>query len=172
MILCLREKNIKNKFIVILLGIFLLFVLVDISHSKLTDGYDLKWFGEDDKIVVQRNAFMVHFIWYDDQLDLNTSYEAFNGVELTGGSKIRGFAVVNPNSEYCFLHVMKPEIWDDREAMIIIGHELMHCTLADHAGYESVPLTSETIESLYSQDRKLELEWLKSEYEELGIKID
>jgi hypothetical protein len=75
--------------------------------------------------------------------------------------------------------------------MAIMGHELYHCLLSDHkditVAKEKEEETDETaasgkepsqqkilqdIEDLYAEDRRLELEWLKEEYEEMGIVID
>ena len=73
------------------------------------------------------------------------------------------------------------ELWDDRESLTIIGHEIMHCALSDHRDViinetAEVDTTEKEvlgdIEDLYAQDRLLELEWLKEDYAEMGIVVD
>lgn len=66
------------------------------------------------------------------------------------------------------------------EAMAIMGHEIYHCALADHKEVlinETAKIINDEqvlgdIEDLYAQDRVLELEWLRKDYEDMGIKID
>jgi hypothetical protein len=60
-----------------------------------------------------------------------------------------------------------------------MGHEVYHCTLADHKdvmGISGVPkdtaVNEVDIEDLYAEDRRLELEWLKEDYKEMGIEVN
>jgi len=54
--------------------------------------------------------------------------------------------------------------------MAIMGHEVYHCTLADHTNV--LVATGGDTEDLYAADRELELEWLKQDYEDMGIEVD
>jgi hypothetical protein len=126
-------------------------------------------------------------VLYDNQRKLN---EAFNGASedpMPEGAGVRGFAVVAPSQDVCFIHIIPAKIWDDREAMAIMGHELYHCLLSDHQDVTVAKTDKEVvedeaamseieipqdIEDLYAEDRRLELEWLKEEYEDMGIIID
>ncbi len=149
-------------------------LLIVVSNTaNALDDFDLMKYGPDDTIEVQR------------KLD-----EAFNGASeepMPEGSGVRGFAVVAPSQDVCFIHIIPAKIWDDREAMAIMGHELYHCLLSDHSDLEVAETDKEVvedeaamgeieipqdIEDLYTKDRELELEWLKEEYEEMGIVID
>jgi hypothetical protein len=161
------------------------------NYANALDDFDLMKYGPDDKIEVGRNEVIIKMVLYDNQRKLN---EAFNGASedpMPEGAGVRGFAVVAPSQDVCFIHIIPAKIWDDREAMAIMGHELYHCLLSDHkditVAKEKEEETDETaasgkepsqqkilqdIEDLYAEDRRLELEWLKEEYEEMGIVID
>jgi hypothetical protein len=84
---------------------------------------------------------------------------------------------MNDDEDVCFVHIIPPEIWDDRESMAIMGHEIYHCALADHrdvilnetAEVETEELVKGDVEDLYAQDRLLELEWLQQDYDDMGI---
>ena len=162
------------------------------NYANALDDFDLMKYGPDDTIEVGRSEVIVKMVLYDNQRKLD---EAFNGASeepMPEGSGVRGFAVVAPSQDVCFIHIIPAKIWDDREAMAIMGHELYHCLLSDHQNPNVAQETTETeteetaasgketsqqkilqdIEDLYDEDRRLELEWLKEEYEEMGIVID
>jgi hypothetical protein len=144
-------------------------------------------YGPDDTIEVGRSEVIIKMVMYDNQRKLN---EAFNGASedpMPEGAGVRGFAVVAPSQDVCFIHIIPAKIWDDREAMAIMGHELYHCLLSDHQDVTVAKTDKEVvedeaamseieipqdIEDLYAEDRRLELEWLKEEYEDMGIIID
>jgi hypothetical protein len=159
------------------------------NYANALDDFDLMKYGSDDKIEVGRNEVIIKMVLYDNQRKLD---EAFNGASedpMPEGAGVRGFAVVAPSQDVCFIHIIPAKIWDDREAMAIMGHELYHCLLSDHqdmtvaktdkevvedeaAHSGGGDTTAQEIEDLYTKDRELELEWLKEDYENMGIKID
>ena len=160
-----------------------------VSGSSLSlDDFDLAKYGPDDKISITRSEFIVKFITYKTRRELTTTFEEISGKELEEGG-IRGFAVSSKEDDVCYVHIQPAKIWDDREDMAILGHEIYHCALAEHEdifGEESEeeeeekavkeePIKEEgekDIEDLYAEDRRLELEWLKEDYENMGIAID
>ena len=163
-------------------------LLIVVSNTaNALDDFDLMKYGPDDTIEVGRNEVIVKMVMYDSQRKLD---EAFNGASeepMPEGSGVRGFAVVAPSQDVCFIHIIPAKIWDDREAMAIMGHELYHCLLSDHQDMTVAKTDKEVvedeaamseieipqdIEDLYAEDRRLELEWLKDDYEDMGIKID
>ena len=178
----------KDKLVGVIVGLMLwacLLVLVSYTPTaKALDDFDLAKYGSGDTIEVLRTDFIVKLIIYDDRDKLNKAFEKANGSALPSGAGIRGFANVNPVEDVCFVHIIPADIWDNREAMAIMGHEIYHCALSDHKDVNKVvvipneenkePLASEPvdIEDLYAEDRRLELEWLKDEYADMGIVID
>jgi len=150
-------------------------------NTLALDDFDLMKYGDDDKIEVVRTDFIVKLVLYKFRERLNEAFEESNGNELPEGAGVRGFAVVNPNDDVCYVHIIAAELWDDREGMAIMGHEIYHCALADHndevilnevVEVETEEQTLGDIEDLYAQDRRLELEWLKEGYKDMGIVID
>jgi len=162
------------------------------NYANALDDFDLMKYGPDDTVEVGRSEVIVKMVLYDNQRKLN---EAFNGASedpMPEGTGVRGFAVVAPSQDVCFIHIIPAQIWDDREAMAIMGHEVYHCLLSDHRDITEKEETAEVIndnkdeqakgkieveipqdiEDLYAEDRKLELEWLRDDYEDMGIKID
>lgn len=98
------------------------------AHAENRDTYQLKYFGKDDKVVPIRTKFSVELIFYEDEEQLQSTWDIVDGRDI----EVRGFALVNKHIDTCFINIVPPKIWDDRETMIILGHELMHCTLAKH----------------------------------------
>jgi hypothetical protein len=160
------------------------------NYANALDDFDLMKYGPDDTIEVGRSEVIIKMILYDNQRKLN---EAFNGASkspMPEGAGVRGFAVVSDIEDVCFIHIIPAQIWDDREAMAIMGHEVYHCLLSDHEDMtvaktdkevvedeaamsdDSATTIEQEIEDLYTKDRELELEWLKDDYEDMGIKID
>lgn len=162
------------------------------------DDFDLYRYGEDVKLTVERKAFIVKLVLYDNEADLNdVYYQDYQNRERPKGESVRAFALSNKDEDVCFVHIQAAKIWDDRENMAIMGHEIYHCALSRHpdATYGDVadeeqtvePTEEETtvaktevenevqvpqdIEDLYAEDRRLELEWLKEDYEKMGIVI-
>jgi len=152
------------------------------------DDFDLYKYG-DTKLEIERQNFIVKLVLFKDNEALTKEYSKVTGTPIEE-SNIRAFTSVSPTNDVCFINIVAPKIWDDREALTIIGHELMHCGLAKHqdASAEIAEREKEwdekqknkaateeelqTIEDLYAEDRKLELEWLKEDYEKMGIVID
>ena len=170
-----------------LLVAFFAWMVLAILYSQVEalDDFNLMKYGPDDTIEVKRTDFIVKLVLYKFPERLNQAFEESNGAKLPEGGSVRGFAVVNPNEDVCYVHLIAADLWDDRESMAIMGHEIYHCTLADHKDevilndiaevedeVEDNEQTLGDIEDLYATDRKLEIEWLKEEYEDMGIKID
>ena len=151
------------------------------SQVEALDDFDLAKYGPEDTIEIKRTDFIVKFVLYNFPQKLNQAYEENNGEKLPEGGSVRGFALVKEDEDVCFVHIIAPKFWDDREGLTIIGHEIMHCAVAAHKNViindiaESIETEKEVlgnIEDLYPQDRLLELEWLKKDYDDMGIKID
>jgi hypothetical protein len=161
-----------------------LWLLAGSKYAYALDDFDLYKYGPDDTIEVTRTDFIVKLVLYKTRDRLNNAFEEATKDSLPEGAGVRGFALVRDDQDVCFVHIIPAEIWDDREAMAIMGHEIYHCALADHN--DVINETAETdkevdekqsigevdIEDLYAEDRRLELEWLKDDYEDMGIKID
>jgi len=109
----------------------LLLLLPLVAWAENKDSYDMQYFGEDAKLEMKRLKFEVEIVLWDTQEQLTEGWKVFK--EPTPGHTIRGFTLVNPMSKKCFINIIPPKIWDDRETMAIVGHELFHCTLADHS---------------------------------------
>ena len=97
-------------------------------YAENKDSYQLRYFGEEDKVVPIRKTFTVELVFYDNEEQLQSAWDIIDGSKKA----IRGFALVSRKSDKCFINIIPPKIWDDREAMVILGHELMHCTFATH----------------------------------------
>jgi len=166
------------------------------------DDFDLYRYGPDEKIKVERKEFIVKFVLYDTEAELNDVY--YRDEERPEGEGVRAFSMSNKVEDVCYVHIKPAKIWDDRENMAIMGHEIYHCALARHevATYgddkdkniheeedetvkedepkkivknklEPAPcaLKEKTRQQLLDEDRLLELEWLKEDYEKMGIII-
>jgi len=121
-------------------------------------------------IKIERTEFIVKIITYPNRDRLNKAFNLVAAEELPEGSGVRGFTNVRGDEDVCYVHIIPAGIWDDREAMAIMGHEVYHCTLADHTNV--LVATGGDTEDLYAADRELELEWLKQDYEDMGIEVD
>jgi hypothetical protein len=152
------------------------------KYAYALDDFDLAKYGPDEKVDFQRAEFILKIVTYTNRDRLNQAFEKATGKPLPEGSGIRGFTNVRPDEDICWVHIILADVWDDREAMAIMGHEVYHCTLADHKDVmvaEEVPeapkdtaLKDADIEDLYAEDRRLELEWLREDYEKMGIEVD
>ena len=91
--------------------------------------YDLAKFGEVP-IKPKRDKFNIEIVFVDNHELMQEHWQMFK----SDGSKreVRAFALVNKKIETCYLFLPKPSHWDDIEYLAIVGHEIMHCTLADH----------------------------------------
>jgi len=144
-------------------SLFLAFFILLTTPLYALDDFDLAKYGADEKIKIEREGFVVKLVLYKFQEKLDDE------------SGIRGFAQMSEGEDVCYVHIIPAEIWDDREALTIMGHEIYHCALADHKDLiedtyiEDKGLNSE---DLLSKDRELELEWLSEDYIEMGIEID
>jgi len=158
------------------------------KFANALDDFDLMKYGPDDTIEIGRTEVIIKLVTYNSAMFLNDAFNKASKKPMPEGSGVRGFAIVKDDEDVCFIHIIPAKIWDDREAMAIMGHELYHCLLSDHKdiiineiaevdtneddqakGDIEVP---QDIEDLYAEDRRLELEWLKDEYVEMGIQID
>jgi len=98
------------------------------------DDYNLRYFGPDAKIEIGRTAVIVKVIFHPDEEALNEEWMRYNEGDRFDKHfpGIRGFTLVNSEDPVCYIHMEKAEIWDDRENMTILGHEMYHCLLASH----------------------------------------
>jgi len=167
--------------------IALLATLLTLNTYALDD-FDLYKYG-DTELNIERQNFIVKLILFKDDEELTKEYSKVTGTPIEEAN-VRAFTSVSATNDVCFINIVAPKIWDDREALTIIGHELMHCGLASHqdAAAEIAEREKEwedeqknkaalnnelqSVEDLYAEDRKLELEWLKEDYEKMGIVID
>jgi len=153
--------------------------LMILTPASALDDFDLAKYGPDDTIEIGRTSFIVTMVLYNFEEQLNKEYE-------------RIFAIVSEAEDVCYVHIVAPKIWDDREAMAIFGHETYHCALAKHAKIieeraaeakqeeeesETQPNSTKTtltpeqqeIEDLYAEDRRLELENLEYTCKDKGF---
>jgi len=140
------------------------------GKAQALDDFDLAKYGPEDAIKIERTEFIVKIITYPNRDRLNKAFNLVAAEELPEGSGARGFTNVRGDEDVCYVHIIPAGIWDDREAMAIMGHEVYHCTLADHTNV--LVATGGDTEDLYAADRELELEWLKQDYEDMGIEVD
>lgn len=135
---------------------FLLALLLSLNVLAIDD-FDLYRYGADDKIEVGRTGFVLKLVFYDTFEELQEAFKkGAPGVE----GEVRGFTYVSKFTDICTVHIVKPEIWDDREILTILGHEVMHCTYANH---KTVVTEEEAVDPLDEEDRKLELDMLKED---------
>lgn len=131
------------------------------------DDFDLYKYGPDDKLKVERTAFVLKLVFYKDNEELQKSFENMSKYDFA----VRAFTMVSKESDVCTVHVVAPKIWDDREDLAIFGHEVYHCTYASHQNLgdlekeanKEVGTTDE--DKLLEEDRILELEGLEEECE-------
>lgn len=143
---------------------FILSMLISFNVLALDD-FDLYRYGPGDKMDIVRNAFVFKIVFYETHEELQ---KAFNNLPGTNNGEVRGFTMVSEFNDVCTTHVVKPKIWDDREAMAIMGHEVYHCTYADHKVVASIEEThkEEEVESdseLEAKDKELEMDGFKEE---------
>jgi hypothetical protein len=202
-------KDLSNKVI-----LYALFYTLVTSTAIALDDFDLYRYGPDEKVKIERKEFIVKFVIYDSELDLNDAY--YGDEEHPQDEGVKAFSLSSKDEDVCFVHIKPAKIWDDREGMAIMGHEVYHCALGRHrvATYgddteevdqtvdeqnkemEEVdtdnafvqglrprqkpfsklpankPCKQKSREELLIEDRKLELEWLREDYEKIGIVID
>jgi hypothetical protein len=153
------------------------------KYAYALDDFDLAKYGPDEKVDFQRAEFILKIVTYTNRDRLNQAFEKATGKPLPESAGVRGFTNVRPDEDICWVHIILADIWDDREAMAIMGHEVYHCTLADHKDViadetvvldapKDTALNDADIEDLYAEDRRLELEWLKEDYESMGIEVN
>ena len=94
------------------------------------DDFDLYKYG-DTKIKIERTEFIVKLILFDTAEELIKEYSKVTGVPIEEAN-VRAFTSVSAENDVCFINIVTPKIWDDRESLTIIGHELIHCGLATH----------------------------------------
>ena len=145
---------------------FILSMLISLNVLALDD-FDLYRYGPDDKMDIQRLGFVFKIVFYETHEELQ---KAFDNLPGANNGEVRGFTMVSEFNDVCTTHIVKPKIWDDREAMTIMGHEVYHCTFADHNKVASVTQAvstdkEKTEEELNAEDMLLELEGLKEECE-------
>jgi len=121
------------------------------------DDFDLYRYGPDDKIEVGRAGFVLKLVFYENHEELQKAFKK-NSPEVEG--EVRGFTLVSEFSDVCVVHMVKTTMWDDREALTILGHEVFHCTYADH---KAVVTEKEEADPLDEIDKKIELDMLKED---------
>jgi hypothetical protein len=65
---------------------------------------------------------------YSSIEDVNESYATITGKR---GRHVLGFKYLIGNT--CIITVVKPDGWDDHNALAVIGHEILHCQGAKHS---------------------------------------
>jgi len=106
---------------------FLLSLFISLNVLALDD-FDMVYFGED-KIIVKREEVIIKMVTYNNEEEINKAYQELSGLDK---SAVRSFAQVSPDIPICYIHYVPAKIWDDRENLAIMGHELYHCLLAEH----------------------------------------
>lgn len=107
------------------------------------DDFDLYRFGADETITVKRTSFIVKFVLYDTEEELNNVY--YLDRERKANEGVRGFTYSAEDEDVCYVHIKPAKIWDDRESMAIMGHEIYHCALAKHSN--TTDIEENTIEA-------------------------
>jgi hypothetical protein len=180
------QTGIENKISVLILGALVLASAILFSKEAVAlDDFDLYKYG-DTKVVIERTGFVMKFVFYDNEDDLNKAFREATELPINDKGRVRAFTQTREGDDVCVIHIVPPEIWDDREALTILGHEALHCTYANHQDAaketaqrdkdikdkKAIITEDSSIEDLLAEDRRLELEWLRAEYKELGIIID
>ncbi|MCS5550283.1 MAG: hypothetical protein NZ811_02075 [Gammaproteobacteria bacterium] len=140
---------------------FLLALLLSLNVLAIDD-FDLYRYGADDKIEVGRAGFVLKLVFYDTFEELQV---AFKKSAPTAEGEVRGFTYVSEHSDVCTVHIVKTNVWDDREALTILGHEVYHCTYANHKTVVTEKEVEEAppVDPLDELDKKLELDMLKED---------
>ena len=142
---------------------FLLSLIISLNVLALDD-FDLYRYGPTAILEPERTGFVLKLIIYETNSELQTSFEEFSGRK----EDIRAFTQTLPGDDMCYVHIVKAELWDNREALAILGHEVYHCTFATHIGLEKLNEHEEQAivdeeAKLKEQDKKLELANLEEE---------
>ena len=106
-----------------LLNIILINIMI-ISCTTYYNPYKIKLYNEG--FTVNKDTFTVIVI-YSSIEDVNSSYTNISGIN---GKYILGFKYLI--GDICVIRVVKPDGWDDHNALAIIGHEILHCQGAKH----------------------------------------
>jgi len=139
-----------------------------VTNVFALDDFDLYRYGPDAKLNIEREAFVTKIVFYDSFEDLQVAFKKATRNKKAG--EVRGFTMVSRGQDVCVIHVERPKIWDDREAMAIMGHEIYHCTFADHKKVV-VDQDHEDKKDLTDKDKELELDNLKEECEGTTFEI-
>ena len=140
---------------------FLLSLIISLNVLALDD-FDLYRYGPTAILEPERTGFVLKLIIYDTETELQASFEEFSGKK----DEIRAFTQTLAGDDMCYVHIVKAELWDNREALAILGHEVYHCTFATHIGLEQLKEHEEQAEeqaivdeeaNLKESDRKIEL---------------
>lgn len=99
-------------------------------NSYALDDFDLYQYG-DTKLKIERTEFIVKLTLFDTEAELVKEYAKVTDTPVEEVN-VRAFTLVSPLDDVCYITIVKPKLWDNREALTIIGHELMHCGLAKH----------------------------------------
>ena len=158
------------------------------SNTKALDDFNLAKYGPDAIVNIGRTDVIVKVTPYKDMHDLNLAFRQISGNVDT---KVAGYSFSHPSYDTCEVHIVMPKIWDDHEELTVLGHEVLHCLLATHIDEEGNDIAdsknilikgttennalhekgNKELEDLYAEDRRLELEWLREDYEDMGIVI-
>jgi hypothetical protein len=134
-----------DKLALYTLGVFLFCLLILPKTSLALDDFDLYKYGKDEKVKIERKEFIVKFILYDTEDELNDVY--YEDIERPEGEGVKAFSYSTESEDVCYVHIKPAKIWDDREGMAIMGHEVYHCALGRHRiatyGVEEVDQTVE-----------------------------
>jgi hypothetical protein len=161
-------------------------------NSYALDDFDLYRYG-DTRVEIERTAFILKFVFYNNEKDLNKAFREATEAPEDQEGEVRAFTQTREGDDVCTIHIVPPTTWDDRESLAILGHESLHCTYASHQDaaaeieeqkkdwedkmkaeekHKAIIDKEVSFEDLFAEDRRLELEWLRADYEALGIVID
>lgn len=110
---------------------FLIGLLLSFSAVALDD-FNLRYFGTNDIIKIGRTEFVLKIQLYDDEQALLEAYAEATGTDR----EVAGFTQFSSENPVCYVHIVPAGLWDDREKMTILGHEIYHCMLATHKEME------------------------------------
>ena len=114
----------------LLFGLLLsLNVVAFISEANALDDFDLAYYGDTAKVEVKRTDFIVKLVIYKTPEELLAKYKELSGNDT---KDVVAFAQIHEKNPTCYIHLIPAAIWDDREKMTILGHEVYHCALASH----------------------------------------
>lgn len=117
-----------------LIGLLLSFhlALAGANTAVALDDFNLRYFGTNDIIKIGRTEFILKIQLYDDEQALLEAYSEVTGTDR----EVAGFTQFSPDNPVCYVHIVPAGLWDDREKMTILGHEIYHCMLATHKEQE------------------------------------